>query len=279
MRLRRQSRTKPEDQSIPATIFMTSSPLDLSVVIPAYNEVKRLGPTLDSVVEYLETRRGTFEVIVVDDGSTDGTAALAERRGPPVRAVVLPHNQGKGAAVRAGVAASLGKRILFSDADLSTPIAEWSRFEAKLAEGCDVVIGSRSLGESVILVRQPWFRERMGKTFNWILRQLLPLRFPDTQCGFKAFTATAARALFGASRTDGFAFDAEILFLADRAGYRVEELPITWRNSADSRVSPIRHSLQMMRDLVRIRLLAARGDYALPAVRRPTSPTSPPRSR
>lgn len=253
---------------------MSPASPDLSIVIPAYNEERRLGGTLDGVVEYFEGRGISFEVVVVDDGSRDGTRAVAEQRGGPVRVLPLQQNSGKGAAVRAGVMAARGRRLLFTDADLSTPITEWPRFAAKLDEGFDVVIGSRGLPDSNIVVRQPWYRERMGRIFNWMLRRLLPLRFRDTQCGFKAFAAPAARALFGASRTNGFAFDAEILFLADRAGYRIEQLAVTWRNSADSRVSPIRHSAQMIRDLVRIRLMAMRGAYHLPRIASPSPPSS-----
>ncbi|MEP6652157.1 MAG: dolichyl-phosphate beta-glucosyltransferase [Myxococcales bacterium] len=242
---------------------MSKTSPDLSVVIPAYNEAKRLGPTLDAIVAYLSSRQQTFEVIVADDGSTDTTLEMVKGRGPAIRVVALGVNRGKGAAVRAGVAAAAGRMILFSDADLSTPIQEWERFQGRLSAGCDVVIGSRGLDASRIEIRQPWFREKMGRTFNWILRRILPLRFPDTQCGFKAFTAAAAHSLFRASQTDGFAFDAEILFLAELAGYRVEELGITWRNSAESRVSPVRHSFQMMRDLIRIRIRAMRGSYSV----------------
>ncbi len=242
---------------------MTSETPELSVVIPAYNEFRRLGPTLDRVIEFLGARGEPDEIIVVDDGSRDGTADFARGRGGPVRVIALERNSGKGAAVRTGVRASRGRRVLFSDADLSTPIEEWDRFAAKLDEGHDIVIGSRSLKQSNVVVRQPWYREKMGRTFNWILRRILPLRFIDTQCGFKAFDGAVARELFRVARVDGFAFDAEVVFLAVRGGYDVVDLPVTWRNDADSRVSPLRHSLQMLRDLVRIRWHHVWGGYAL----------------
>ena len=154
-----------------------------------------------------------------------------------------------------------GRLILFTDADLSTPIEEFDGFVTKLAEGYQVVIGSRALPGSRIEVRQPWYRERMGKSFNWILRRILPLDLADTQCGFKLFEARAAKFLFDLNRVDGFAFDAEILVLAKRFGYRIAELPVTWRNSKASRVHPIYHSLQMLRDLARIRFRSASGAY------------------
>ena len=239
----------------------------VSVVVPAYNEEARIVPTLERIVAYFQKASLPFEVLVVDDGSTDHTSALARAVSGPIRLVSLGENRGKGAAVRRGVLESIGDTILFTDADLSTPIEEWEPIRAKLAEGYDIVVGSRALEESRIEVRQPWYRERMGKTFNWIMRRILPLELADTQCGFKLFESKAAKRLFGAARIDGFAFDAEILFLATRFGYRVGELPVPWFNSLPSRVHAVWHSTQMLKDLLRIRTHA----YALEPRRDETS--------
>jgi len=233
---------------------------EASIVVPAYNESARIGPTLARIVEYFEASRVSCEVIVVDDGSTDETAAVARAKG--VRVVALEENRGKGAAVRAGVLASRGDTVLFTDADLSTPIDQWRPFRGKLLEGYDVVVGSRAIEGSRLEVRQPWYRETMGKCFNAILRIVLPLELRDSQCGFKLFRAAPARRLFEAARIDGFAFDAEILFLAARFGYRVAEIPVPWFNSLPSRVDPLRHSVEMLRDLLRIRIFDRSGVYA-----------------
>ena len=165
--------------------------------------------------------------------------------------------------MRTEVLESRGSVLLFMDADLSTPMEEWAAFKKKLTKGYHIVIGSRAHSASTIRVRQPWYRERMGKTFNWILRHVLPMNIRDTQCGFKAFDMEVAKQVFGMSRIDGFAFDAEILYLAGRLGYRVAELPVTWLDSGPSRVHPIWHSLEMLRDLLRIRRSAAFGRYEL----------------
>lgn len=233
----------------------------VSVVVPAYNEGRRLGSTLEQITGYFRSQALPFEVIVVSDGSTDDTASVARTGGDAVRLIELPENRGKGAAVRAGVAESRGRWILFTDADLATPIEQFHPVREKLEEGYDVVIGSRALPDSRIELPQPWYRERMGKTFNWILRRVLPLELKDTQCGFKLFDADAAKRLFRAGRIDGFAFDAEIVYLAKRLGYRVGELPVPWFDSIPSRVHPVWHSLQMLKDLVRIRWYALMGAY------------------
>ena len=233
----------------------------VSVVIPAYNEASRLASTLERVASYFGGERLAFEILVVDDGSTDVTASVARAAEGPIQVVELGQNRGKGAAVRAGVRESRGTHILFTDADLSTPIEQWEPLRRKLDEGYDLVVGSRALADSRIEIPQPWYRERMGKTFNWILRRVLPLELEDTQCGFKLFDAAVAKRLFAAARIDGFAFDAEILFLAKRFGYRVGELPVPWFNSLPSRVHPLWHSAQMLRDLARIRFLAATDAY------------------
>lgn len=252
----------PHDESVLGWRVLNSPAL--SVVVPAFNEAERIGSTLERIVGYYRERDLPFEVLVVDDGSTDATVRVARKAGGVVRVLEQGCNRGKGAAVRRGVFESRGQTILFSDADLSTPIEQWEPMRAILDEGYPIVIGSRALVDSRIEIRQPWYRERMGKTFNWILRRLLPLEIEDTQCGFKLFERAAGRELFGRARVDGFAFDAEILFLAKRLGYRVGELPVPWFDSVPSRVHAIWHSAQMLKDMLRIRLFAATGAYDAP---------------
>ena len=221
----------------------------LSVVVPAYNEELRVEATLRRVGDWLTEHTSDPEVLVVDDGSTDGTveavAAVIEDL-PFVRLIALDRNQGKGAAVRAGMLAARGDLILFSDADLSTPIEDAALLLAALDPSTPVAIGSRGLRSSRLEKRQPIHRETMGRVFNLIVRLLMPLRFRDTQCGFKLFRRAEARRLFGALRTDGFAFDV------------VAEVPITWRNDERSRVRPGVDSARMLKELVTIRLNVAR---------------------
>jgi dolichyl-phosphate beta-glucosyltransferase len=233
--------------------------MKLSVVVPAFEEERRLGPTLDRIGEFLRGRGDPFEVLVVDDGSTDGTVAVATGRIPEVRVVSLGANRGKGAAVRAGVLEAAGDHILVSDADLSTPIEEIEKLERALGAGADVAIGSRGLPASDLQVRQSVLRESMGKVFNRIVRSLGLLPFSDSQCGFKLFRAEVARDLFSRSKVDGFAFDVEVLLLAE-GRYRVEEVPVTWKNEPHSRVSPVIDGLAMLRDVLWLRIALSRAE-------------------
>ncbi len=234
------------------------STLTLSVVIPAFNEEARIGASLEKIRTYLGSKPFDAEIIVVDDGSTDRTSGAAERALAGMeyaRIIRLEKNHGKGFAVKTGVLASSGSAVLFSDADLSTPIEEADRFLAKLDEGFDVVIGSRAIPGCDIRVRQAAGREAMGKFFNRLVRLLVLKGCPDTQCGFKAFRRDAAMDLLGRLRTEGFGFDVEILVLAAKFGYRVAELPVTWCDSRPSRVRIVRSSWRMLRELWRIRRL------------------------
>jgi len=238
-----------------------SRELALSVVIPAFNEVARLEPTLRRVIDYCRAHHADFEILVVDDGSTDGTPGLVERVAADeerVRLIALGANRGKGAAVRAGVLAARGREVLFSDADLATPIEELDKLRQRLADGCDIAIGSRAAPGADIRVRQHPVRELMGRTFNLMVRLAALGGIRDTQCGFKLFRRAAALDLFGRARLDGFAFDVEVLWLA-RGRYQVAEVPVVWSHVDDSKVSPGGDAARMFVDLLRIRWLHRRG--------------------
>jgi dolichyl-phosphate beta-glucosyltransferase len=233
----------------------------LSIVVPAYNEAERLGPTIARIVAWCRAQRPSFELIVVDDGSTDATAAIARDAAaatPEVTAIGLGHNRGKGAAVRAGVLAARGERVLFSDADLATPIEELGKLDAALDAGADIAIASRALPGADIKVRQHPGRELMGRTFNAIVRLVAIGGIADTQCGFKLFRRAAAHDLFARATVDGFAFDVEILWLA-RERYRVSEVPVVWRHVEESKVSPGIDAARMLLDVLRIRWRHRRG--------------------
>lgn len=230
----------------------------LSIVVPAYNEEKRLGPSLEKIRGYLAAKPYAAEIIVVDDGSTDRTADIAgaalEGR-LPCRVLRRVKNRGKGFSVREGVLAAGGQVILFTDADLSTPIEELDKFIQRLEEGFDIVIGSRALPGCDIRVPQAAPRQALGKFFNRLVRLFVLKGCLDTQCGFKMFRRAAAIDVFSRLRTRGFAFDVELLVLAGKLGYRVGEVPVIWCNSPPSRVRIFRSSWQMLRELWRIRRL------------------------
>lgn len=237
----------------------------LSLIIPAYNEAERLGATLKSVVDYLSRQSYTAEVIVVDDGSEDETVAIARREGGgvcPVRVVSQGRNLGKGAAVRTGMLdEARGQYRVFYDADASTPVEELEKLWPQFLAGADVVIGSRSAAGSDILVRQVWYREQMGRLNNRILRALGVTRLKDTQCGFKGFTARACGVVFPRQTIERFSFDAELLYIAEKHGLRVAEVPVRWANSESSRVHPVWDSGRMVVDLLTIRVKDWLGRY------------------
>ena len=232
-----------------------------SVVIPAFNEARRLPSYLDDVVSFFEGRGEPYEVIVVDDGSTDDTPALVEARVrelASVRLLRLPVNAGKGAAVRAGMLAARGVYRMFTDADGATPIAEVKRLEPALLAGADVVIGSRVLVDPSVSVAALPHRVAAGRVFNWLVARLGLRSAADSQCGFKVFSAAAAERLFVGLRTRGFGFDVELLLAAQAAGYRVVEIPVNWADQPGSKVGVFRHGPGMFWQIVMARLHAGR---------------------
>ena len=239
------------------------SAVELSVVIPAFNEASRLGDSLERLLPYLERRGRTFEVIVVDDGSADATVDVARdfaHRG--VFVLELARNRGKGAALRHGVVASSGSQVLLCDADLSTPIEELDRLEPHLRQA-KLVLGSRDVEGARVGLHQPWHRELMGKAFNLLIRTLGIGKFHDTQCGFKLMDGLAARELFPLLTIDRFAYDVELVWEAQRRGWRIAEVGVEWHDSPVSRVRPWHDAPQMLRDVLRIRFR-----------RRPVAPAS-----
>ena len=239
----------------------------LSIVIPAYNEAVRLGNTLGAVVNYLREHWPNGEVIVVDDGSSDNTAAIAREifnGSGRLRTSVISYksNLGKGRAVRLGLLAARGDVALFSDADLSTPITEAPKLVEPILSGqFDVTFGSRALDRKLIGVHQPWRREQGGRVFNLVVRLATGLPFWDTQCGFKAFRMSVCRPLVEAATVDRFGFDVELLYLAFRAGLRLKEVPVRWDHNEGSKVSVVSDSFRMLSEVGLIRQQARRGIY------------------
>lgn len=226
----------------------------ISIVVPMYNEEERLSASLDKIVAFMGAHHPDYEVVLVDDGSTDGTLALARRRAegcPQVRIESYGANRGKGYAVRTGIERSRGDVVLFSDADLSTPIAEIEKMLAAVARGADVAIGTRAHPESDVQVRQPFYRDSGGKLFNLFVRLFLLPGLGDTQCGFKILRRAAVLPLVQRMRVDRFAFDVELLYLARQAQLNIVEVPVVWVNAPGSRVR-MRHAVAAFVDVVRI---------------------------
>lgn len=230
-------------------------PLDaISIVIPAFNESRRIGATLRRITEYGRDHLGRFEILVVDDGSSDDTADVARSFADDInhlRVLSNPGNRGKGYSVRAGALAAIHPFVLLSDADLSTPIEEVERLAAK-ASVAAIVIASRGLPDSRLEVRQAWYREHMGKVFNFIVRGLLLPGISDSQCGFKLFGREVVDAVFPRLVTERFAFDVELLARALRQGFEVHEVPVRWRNDEGTRVDPLKDSMVMLRDVLNV---------------------------
>jgi dolichyl-phosphate beta-glucosyltransferase len=230
----------------------------LSIVIPAYNEERRLPQTLDRILEWLKQRRFAFvEVLVVDDGSQDRTSAVVEgynKTHALVRLLRNPGNRGKGYAVRHGMLEAAGEWILYTDADLSAPIEEFDKLcQAAMAAGAVVAIGSRAVDRSLVSVHQPAFREFSGRFFNLVMRAVTGLPFRDTQCGFKLYRADAARQIFALQKQDGFSFDVEDLLIAQKLGLGAVEVPVRWANVEGTKVR-LSQGIQSFLDLVRIRM-------------------------
>ena len=237
----------------------------LSLVLPAYNEARRIAASLAACAEYLADRGTVAEIIVADDGSTDHTGeafadavVMLPQAGITYRYLPLTH-RGKGAAVRAGVLSATGDPIVFLDADLTIPVEILEKFVSAIDEGADIAIASRYVPGSV--VRRPWWRRLMGSAFRLCVRTLVPTGVQDTQCGGKAYTAEAAKDLFARQRLVGFAFDAEVLFLARRARYRVREIPFALVQDHETSINFAAQAPRMMRDLLRVRLNDAFGRY------------------
>jgi dolichyl-phosphate beta-glucosyltransferase len=229
---------------------------ELSIVIPCFNEEQRLPRTIELIEQYLARVGTPYELILVDDGSIDGTRQImdaAAERNRSVRLEALPQNRGKGRALAEGVAVARGAEVLVTDADLSTPIEEIDKLRAELRNGAGVAIASRALRGSRVEVSQPAYRVLMGKAFNLLVQAVLLPGIWDTQCGFKLFRADVAHDVFAGLTTDGFGYDPEVLYRAKKRGVRIAEVPVVWRNSAPTKVSPIKSSIDMFKHVVRVR--------------------------
>ena len=236
-----------------------------SIILPAYNESARIAATLDKILAHGTQRGWNLEVIVVNDGSSDGTAEIVRSyatKHPALRLLENPGNRGKGFSVRNGMLHAKGDILLFSDADLSSPIEEADKLFAAIAKGVDIAIGSRWVDPRLQIRRQPLHRRLFGRIFNLLLRGILGLQFKDTQCGFKAFTRSSAQTIFPLQKIERWGFDPELLYLAAKFGYNVSEVPVAWSHREGTRIHPLRDGIRMFGELLRIRWYALKGNYA-----------------
>ena len=237
----------------------------ISFIIPAFNEESRIVKILDTATEYLSKDFKDYEIIIVDDGSTDKTKEAVEHYmnsgSDKIRLIKNRINKGKGYSVRIGMLAAKYDLAVFSDADLATPISELKKLMNALLKGHDIVIASRNMKESRRIVKQPYYRQIMGKTFPIIVNILLSMDFKDTQCGFKLFKTQIAKKILRKQTIDRFAFDVEILYIAKKLGYRICEVPVLWIDKKDSKVSPFRDSWKMFLDIIKIRMNSIKDIY------------------
>jgi glycosyltransferase involved in cell wall biosynthesis len=236
----------------------------ISIIIPAYNEGQRIGATLDKILRYVTQHGWDAEIIVVNDGSHDQTVEIVRERALKhacLRLLENPGNRGKGYSVRNGMLQASGETLLFTDADLSSPIEEASKLFAAIKTGCDVAIGSRWLQSELQTQKQPLYRQLFGRIFNLLLRITLGLRFKDTQCGFKAFTRRSARVIFPLQQIEGWGFDPELLFLARKFGFKVAEIPVGWAHREGTRINPLRDGARMFGEMLQIRWNDLTGKY------------------
>ena len=241
------------------------TPPRYSIVVPAYNEAERLTSSLQRILTYIEESKWSAEIIIVNDGSRDETAAMVKEfaeRSPIVRLIENPGNRGKGYSVRNGMLNASGQFLLFTDADLSSPIEEAPKLLAAIENGqADVAIGSRYLQSELQTRKQPIHRRMLGRAFNLALRAILGLSYVDTQCGFKAFSRNAVSTIFPNMKIERWGFDPEILFLAKRYGLRVVEVPVSWAHDHRSKINPIRDGTRMFGELMRVRMNSLGGNY------------------
>jgi len=236
-----------------------------SIVIPAYNEAGRIPATLQAVIECVRQNCWSAEIIVVNDGSSDATAEIVKdiaRHAPEVRLLENPGNRGKGYSVRSGLLQAFGEIVMFTDADLSAPMDEAQGLFDAIENGADIAIGSRWLETKRQTIRQPLYRQFFGRCFNAVTRLVMGLPFADTQCGFKAFTRAAAQTVFQLQTIERWGFDPEILFIALKRGYRIQEVPVSWAHDERSRVSYLKDGIQMLKEIAIVRWNALLGRYS-----------------
>ncbi len=241
-------------------------PPTYSIVIPAYNESARIGASLEKVLRHAARQGWNAEVIVVNDGSRDNTVEILRsyaEKNPELLLLENPGNRGKGYSVRNGMLHARGEVVLFSDADLSSPIEEASKLFGAISDGADIAIGSRWLRSELQTQRQPLYRQLFGRIFNLLLRIILGLKFMDTQCGFKVFTRRAAQTIFPLQRIERWGFDPELLYLAGKFGFRVAEVPVEWAHRAGTRISPLRDGSRMFLEMLKIRWYGLSGKYSV----------------
>lgn len=253
----------------------------LSIVIPAFNEGARIETALERVTSCIAARGWDAEILVVDDGSKDNTAAIVQRwmqENPRLHLIQNPGNKGKGYSVRNGLLQAAGEIVMFTDADLSAPMEEAERLMAALADGADVAIGSRWMDRTRQTIHQPLYRQFFGRCFNWVTRAVMGLPFKDTQCGFKAFRRSAAQTIFRLQTIERWGFDPEILFIARKLKYVIREVPVTWGHDERTRMSYLKDGLKMLEDMAKIRTnsLAGRYDEAIAAMKDTSSMVTAP---